>query len=219
MSSCVRDSRLRGLVDNELPQLQAHAVREHLASCASCAGRFTNVSSARAEVRSLMDALAPAIVEPIVAPEIVSVARREFWPRVSWISAVAAVLVGAIGLLAFIHAQQHVRGSTGMPGKSLANLPVRVPSGGASATLTVEVSATPGGNAKHSSAKRVMTFVRVDGGEPIEGGTIVRVKLPAAMFSNVNPVKTPEIAADAVVDESGRVRAIRVLGSDGSNKE
>ena len=219
MTSCVKDSQLQAFVDNELPESQMLAVRAHTANCDSCGTHLERISAMNAEVKSLFDGLAPAIAEPIVAPEVVRVVQREIWPRMVWTSAVAAVLVGAIGLLAFIREHQRVVTPTEVPGKPLANLPIRVPFGGTSATLTVELSSSSGGKARHSSAKRVMTFVRLDGGEPIEGGTIVRVKLPAAMFSNMNPAKTPEVTADAVVDELGRVRAIRVLGSDGSDKE
>lgn len=219
MTSCVKDSQLRAFVDRELPELEMLALRAHAANCESCAQRLQGIAAASAEVKSLMNVLAPAIVEPIVAPEIFSAAEWKSWPRVSWISAVATVLVGAVGLLAFIHAQHGATPVREHTGTVLSNLPIRVPLGGSSTTLTVEVSGHLAGDKKHSSRKTLMTFVRVDGGEPIEAGTIVRVKLPAAMFSDVNPVKTPEVAADAVVDELGRVRAIRVLGSDGSDKE
>lgn len=219
MKSCVQDSRLKAFVDNELPELELRAVRSHTVSCDFCRVRVERIAAMSAEVKTLMGGLVPANVELISVPEIVREAGRDGWPRVSWVSAVAAVLMAGVGLLAFIHEQHRVPATAEVPGKSAANLPIRIPLGGAPATLTVEVSARRDANAKHASAKRLMIFVRVDGGEPIEAGTIERVKLPAAMFSNVNPAKTPEVSADAVVDESGRVRAIRVLGSDGSDKE
>jgi hypothetical protein len=77
--------------------------------------------------------------------------------------------------------------------------------------LTIEVLSAPENRSNASGAAKLMTFMRLDSGEPIESGSVMRVKFPAAMFSNVNPSKTPQVEADAIVDDQGRVRGIRVV--------
>ena len=223
MRRCVRDGQLKAFVDQELPELDSRRVAAHVADCEQCARQLDQMRTATFELDQAMASLAPADCEQITPPAILRTSGKT--RLVAWHWAAAATTAAAVFLAMFVsHSRQ-----TNVPGdRSPTEASLDRPS--LSAGLPVETPVAPLSKAAriHSQqhadeaaidSKPLMRFVALNPNEPIENGTVMRVKLPAAMFSNVNPAKTPEITADAIVDEQGRVRAIRVLGSNGSAKE
>ena len=223
MSSCVRDEQLKAFVDGEFPEPRGQELTRHIASCGDCAQRLQFMRSLTADVAAELGELATPDADAAATRGVLRAAAAPVGTLWRWMVPVAGAiamsgLVTALAGLRFHRTasspnrvQAVTRATPSIsPAESLAVPPANeVPAAGRSAAKTP----------RRNGAKLVMTFVTLDADEPLEIGTLVRIKFPAAMFSNVNPAKTPQVEADAIVDEHGRVRAIRVLDSNLSAKE
>lgn len=218
MKLCIEDAELKAFADFELPEGRRGEIAAHAERCEVCRARLREIVSLTAEIRTELDAIAPANGGAVSVPGLIKIAERANWAAFDWRRATAIAFVAAVGLSGTFVARYRAP-LAGIPGKSSA----RLPGGSAAATswpmLTIEVLPAPENRSNAVGASKVLTFVRLDNGEPIESGRVMRVRFPAAMFSNVNPAKTPQVEADAIVDEQGRVRGIRVLGASLSEKE
>jgi anti-sigma factor RsiW len=223
MSSCFRDEQLKAFVDGEFPEPRGQELTRHIASCGDCSLRLQFIRSLTADVGAELGELGTADADAVATRGVLRVAPTPAGTLWRWMVPVAGAiamsgLVTALAGLRFHRTasspnrvQAVTRAAPSIsPAEPFAVQPANV----------VPAAGKPAGKPpRRNGAKPVMTFVTLDADEPMEIGTLVRIKFPAAMFSNVNPAKTPQVEADAIVDEHGRVRAIRVLDSNLSAKE
>jgi hypothetical protein len=211
MKRCIEDAELKAFVDLELSEAKRSEITGHVERCDGCRSRLQDVVSLTKEIRADLDVIAPANGEDVAMPGEIHIPAGATWADFDWRRAAAIAFVAAVALSGTLVAHYRTP-ALGISENSVTNLPVAGVSATSQTMLTIEVLPEPGNRLTSSGPKKLMTFVRLDNGEPIESGRVMRVKFPAAMFSNVNPSKTPQVEADAIVDEQGRVRGIRVLG-------
>ena len=217
MKRCIEDAELKAYADFELPEQRRGEIVAHAQRCEECRLRLNDVVSLTESVRAELDAIAPANRGAVTVPGVIEIAERANWAAFDWRRATAIAFVAAVALSGTIVARYRTP-VLGIPGNVRGNLSAANAAAISLPMLTIEVLPAPEDRTNVGGPAKVMTFMRLDNGEPIESGRVMRVKFPAAMFSNVNPAKTPQVEADAIVDEQGRVRGIRVLEGNVSEK-
>jgi anti-sigma factor RsiW len=88
---CVRSREWTSLaLDGELSEFELHVMREHLRRCLSCAAFAADLDAITEAIRS---AEAAPVASPVTLPQ-----RRRVSAGMARVAAVAAVLVGAVGI-------------------------------------------------------------------------------------------------------------------------
>ncbi len=195
MSNCLNDGTLRTWLDGELPEARALHARAHLEACAACRGRRERMEAGVRGVASLLDLAAPEDLAAIPAAK----SRRR------WLAlAAAAAMTAAMAL--FFTARQPQRTRVAVV-KSPAAAPAVAPQ------PVVARAATPS-RAVRAFRRRTPRpsqndFVPFADAGPMQVGMVVRVTLTAANLSPDGGVR--QIAADLIIGEDGRARAIRFV--------
>ncbi len=195
---CLDEGTLQSYLDNELPAAQTASASRHLEICEVCRARLDRIEAAACRVDALFDALDPEDLAAVHRASSPAVAHR----RAAWLGWGAAGLAAALAAIAVFLLAGHRTAPAPVPVARQAAPPSPTP---AAAPLPVVRRAKP----KPAAARRprqllaVDDFIPLDGAGPMQAGIVVRVMLPVS--------NAQQIAADLVIGEDGRARAIRFV--------
>jgi hypothetical protein len=208
MSGCLKKEALLALADREWPSGDMELAERHIAVCLSCKQELESIRATNLKVNSLLSSLAPEESGGADAIAIVRIPYSGANVRMRW-TAVASVGVLVAALLLFVMIRrQHPSHELNVV-EAVTSAPLQ--SVGKKEVLTATVAKTPHVGATKTAVK-MRQFQALDNGEPIESGMIYRVNLPASTFPNVAVSQSAKrIPAEVIVDEFGKVRAIRFL--------
>jgi len=195
MKRCWPEGDLRAYLDDELAAEAREQVSEHLAGCAACSARLSELSGRAARVSTWM-AMLPAAAPVESLPVLTVPARRE---RRWMVAALALAAALAIGFVTIRKGEKPATVAIQAPAAmtpAAIDLPVERPR--AAATVAVH---RPVRRAAERPAVLQADFLRLDD-EPLETGTIVRVS-----------AENGDVQADLIVGPDGRAHAIRVIGN------
>ena len=208
MSECLKRETLLVFVDRELSTGEMESAERHIALCAACRRQLDEVRAMSVKVDALLSSLAPNDAPNLEPIAVISIPPKTANARMRWTAmACVGVLVAALLLFAIIR-RSH---TTPAPNVARTERPVTVPS--------PEKKDAPAENigkvasvAVHKPHPRVREFQALDDGEPIQTGMIYRVSLPALSLPNASASQSAKrVSAEVIVDEFGKVRAIRFL--------
>lgn len=179
MKSCLNKGTLQAYLDRELEEREMQWVAAHMAACAACSAQAEGMQETAAQVEGWLGLLAENPVRQ-AAPRPSS---SHYW---AWGGlAVAGTLAGLVLAISLIHRPPDTR----------------EPAPPAAAPSAIVV--------RERASQQEVSFLPLDGGEPIQMGTIVRVKLPASLFDTM--ADSGEVQAEVIVGDDGHARAIRLL--------
>jgi anti-sigma factor RsiW len=208
MSGCLKQEILMAFSDSELPSGEMKSAERHIADCAACKRELESIRATSLKVNAMLNSLAPRETANADAVTVARIPYSSANTRMRWTAiASVGVLVAALILFVMIR-RQHPTPATSVA-KTVA--PAPVPDVEKKEVLAEAVTkpahvGTPKGPVK------VRQFQALDDGEPIETGMIYRVDLPASSVPNgVSLQSAKRIPAEVIVDEFGKVRAIRFL--------
>jgi anti-sigma factor RsiW len=194
--------------DRELPSGEMESAEGHIAVCAVCRQELESIRARSMKVDSLLNSLAPN-EEATVAPiGVIRIPYSGANAQMRWAAAASVgVLVAALVLFVMIR-RQHSAPATNVA-KSVA--PAQMSSVEKKDVLAA-TAVKPAHVVAPTARLKVRQFQALDDGEPIETGMIYRVSLPASSVPNgVTMQSAKRIPAEVIVDEFGKVRAIRFL--------
>ena len=183
MKNCLDEGTLRAYLDDELAGSQAGRAAGHVENCADCGVRAERMRTAIRRVDELLDALAPE--------DLAAIGRTR--PDWRWVAGgvLAAALAAVIVLIFAASWALHV------PPPAVTQAAAIAPP---QPVFQNVVSRAAHVRHHHQRPERGMDeFVPLAGADPMQVGMVVRVVLPGVR----------EIAADLVIGEDGRARAIR----------
>jgi hypothetical protein len=195
---CPDDGTLQAYLDSELAEAPMRGAAAHLEACASCRDRLGVLEATAGCVHAWLDVLAQG-GDRLPAPK--TAAARWRWAAVAMAGAAAASL--ALFLASMPSQKREPLAPT--PAPPLAN-----------ARGSVDYPAAPYRAAtvakrRHRTKPRpaLSEFMAFDDADPMQMGMVVRVMLPVSDSSLTGGAQ--EIAADLVIGEDGRARAIRFV--------
>jgi hypothetical protein len=208
MSACLKKETLLAFADCELTSGEMGSAEQHVAACAVCRNELANVCAMNVNVNALLSSLAPDDSQNVDASAVVRIPYSGANERIRW-AAVASVGVLVAALLLFVM----IRRQPSAPAPDVAKIvtPASQP--------IVEKKEIPVATVKKplhvgapKRAVKVRQFQALDDGEPMQTGMIYRVSLPASSVTNTAASQSAKrIPAEVIVDEFGKVRAIRFL--------
>ncbi|MFN7996219.1 MAG: zf-HC2 domain-containing protein [Bryobacteraceae bacterium] len=211
MRKCLNDGLLRTWLDGELPENEMALARAHVEVCEQCAEKLARLEASAARVSSRLGCLGPedlqiASLAQDSAGSIRTVVRR-VWPAVGVAAALAAVLFLGLALVR--------RPAPPVPAP-IARAMKREPP---ATVVRIPVTKSPKTAQKARPARRQRPrppkpepLWALDGSDPMQMGMVVRVMVPATELAMSAQAGGPrEIAADVVIGEDGRARAIRFV--------
>jgi hypothetical protein len=208
VSECSKKEILLAFADRELPLGEMESAERHITGCVTCNRELESIRATSLKVNSLLSSLA-SDEEPNAAP-IAAVRIPYSGPnsRMRWTAgASVGVLVAALVLFVMMR-RQH---STPAPNFVRVVAPAPMPSVEKKDVVVVAV-AKPAHVGTPKTPLKVRRFQALDDGEPIETGMIYRVNLPAPSSTSASAKQSAKrIPAEVIVDEFGKVRAIRFL--------
>jgi Putative zinc-finger len=206
VSECLKKKILMAFADGELPSGEMDSAERHISTCAACQRELASIRARTLKVNSLLSLLAPE--ESADACAVVRIPSGETNLRIRW-TAVASVGVLAAALILFvIMRRQHFAPALNIA-KTSAQAPLPAVENKEALVATVK---KPANVRTPKTPLRVRQFQALDDGEPIETGMIYRVSLPAPSSTNTSQQQSAKrIPAEVIVDEFGKVRAIRFL--------
>ena len=208
MSVCLKKEKLLAFADRELDFSEMESAERHIAVCAECKQKLENVGATNANVSALLGSLAPGDAQNIEASSVVRIPYTGADLRMRW-AAVASVGVLVAALLLFVM----IRRQRSAPAPDVAKIvtPASQPTV-EKKEIPVAAASKPANGAARKTPVKVRQFQALDNGEPMQTGMIYRVSLPASSLTNSVPSQSAKrIPAEVIVDEFGKVRAIRFL--------
>ncbi len=208
MSACLKKETLLALADCELEPGEMESAERHVAACADCRNALESIRAMNANVNLLLSALAPENSLNVETTSLVRIPHREANVRMGWAAiASVGVLVAALVLFVMIRRQHSA------PASSVAKIVAPAPAVSVERNETVVTAVRkPVRITAPKSTVKVRQFQALDDGEPMQTGMIYRVSLPASSLTNTVPSQSAKrIPAEVIVDEFGKVRAIRFL--------
>jgi anti-sigma factor RsiW len=208
MSTCLKKEMLLALVDRELAPSELESAERHIADCASCRQKLDAIRATSLKVNALVASLAPSDAASAEQITVIRIPEQVANPGMRW-AAVASVglLVAALALFVMIRWTHTVAPSD--VAKTIAPAPaqtVEKKEVGVAPVMKPAHVAVPKAHAK------MRQFQALDNGAPIETGMIYRVSLPAGTSRDATATQSARrIPAEVIVDEFGKVRAIRFL--------
>lgn len=208
MSACLKKETLLAFADRELLPGEMESAERHVAGCAVCRAGLESIRATNANVNALLSSLAPDDAHTVDAIAVVKIPYGGADLRIRWATvASVGVLVAALVLFVIIRRQHPAPTSNvvervvAAPVASIEKKEVQV------ATVT-----KPAHVAAPKKPVKVRQFQALDDGEPMQTGMIYRVSLPASSLTNSAVSQSAKrIPAEVIVDEFGKVRAIRFL--------
>lgn len=208
MSVCLKKERLLAFADNELTPGEMELAEVHIAACASCEQELAVIRATNLKVNALLSSLAPNDATNAEQIAVIRIADYATIPGMRW-AAVASVGVLAAALVLFAMIR---RTHTVVPtdvAKTVSPLPVSVVEKKDVAVAAVAKPARVAVPKVHAPTRQ---FQALDNGAPIETGMIYQVSLPATSSRDASASQSAKrIPAEVIVDEFGKVRAIRFL--------
>jgi len=204
---CIDEGTLQAYLDNELPEARIRRAAGHLVGCVDCRDRLERLQATGECVNAWLHALAPEDLAALdeAAPRIVTRATR--W-RLRWRWA-ALALAGALAASVALFLADTGPREKG-PDVSKIQTPL--------ADTRGPVSPAPRRSVRVKARLRIPkpkprpaldNFVALDDADPMQMGLVVRVMLPVSDASLTGGPQ--EIAADLMIGEDGRARAIRFV--------
>jgi hypothetical protein len=206
---CLDEGTLQAYLDSELPEARIRRAADHLEGCAHCRERLARLEAAMACVNVCLNALAPEGLDaqPLAHGAIVKVASKTRGGRWRWAAVgLAAALAAPVALLFTNAHAAKKKARSPEPPAPLVSL-----QGPASPQphRTVAVRKRLPAARKTKPQSTLEGFVALDDADPIQMGIVVRVMVPVSDASMSGGVK--EIAADLMIGDDGRARAIRFV--------
>jgi len=191
---CLDEGTLQAYLDSELTEAQMQHAADHLGACAACGGQLARLQDTAARVSALLDLL-PAPDAMAQLPSTRTAVRRR------WAAAGLAAAAIAASIALFVAGHRPTLKTPPLAKKETA--PVLAPA-----------VAVPVRTARVAQPKRARPpilkqppamddFVLLGDADPMQLGMVIRVMVPIS--------DAQEIAADLVVGEDGRARAIRFV--------
>lgn len=207
---CPDEGTLQAYLDRELPEARMRCAAGHLEACPACRDRLGEIQAAMGRVNAWLDALAPIDMplDPVVQSAVPRIAARTAGWRWRWaaVPLAAALAASAALFLAGAHAPKR----EARVQKPAAPLAYGVPSGPSSVDPAPVRAATVRKRVRQPKPRPTLDgFVAFDDADPMQMGVVVRVMLPVSDASLTGGVQ--EIAADLMIGEDGRARAIRLV--------
>jgi hypothetical protein len=206
MSGCLKQEILMAFADSELPRGEMESAERHISACAGCTQELESVRAMGVKVNALLSSLALREPSDAGVSAVVRIPYSGANARMRW-TAVASVgvLVAALVLFAMIR-RQHPAPATNFV-KAVAPAPFVEKK-----ELLAAMVTKPAHAGSPKKPLKIRQFQALDDGEPIETGMIYRVSLPASSSPNTAAQQSAKrIPAEVIVDEFGKVRAIRFL--------
>lgn len=219
MIACLSDGSIQAFLDGELTVRETSAATSHLNECTACAQKMSKMKARAHTVDLMLGVLgeeAVGAIAPVAhvkhVPMVFAAQKRRYGFAVS-MAAVAALLL--IVMLRMVNTpapppqqpsekKQEVVGPVNAQVEEPAPLPRQAnpaPAIKAQAKKST-VPADDGG------------FIALNADDPIQIGKIVKMSLPASLFSPGDSMPSNErVMAEVLVGEDGRARAIRLLQS------
>jgi anti-sigma factor RsiW len=208
MSVCLKKETLMAFADCELTPDEMDLAERHTSTCAVCKQELESVRATNVKVNSLLCSLAPDEEQNAVAIAVVRIPYSGANLRTRWTAAASiGVLVAALFLYVMIRRQYSAPATNFVKAVAPAPLPSVEKQ-----DVVVTGIAKPAHVGTPKMPAKVRQFQALDDGEPIETGMIYRVNLPATSSPNfAGSQSAKRIPAEVIVDEFGKVRAIRFL--------
>jgi anti-sigma factor RsiW len=208
MSTCLKKETLLAFVDRELTPGDMESAEKHIAACSACQQQVESIRATSLKVNALLSSLVPndaASEERIVA---IRIPGRVANPWMGWAAVVSVgALTAALVLFGIIHRTHPVTPSDAA--KTVAPAPVPAAEQKELVVATVVKPVQVAAPKVHATVRQ---FQALDNGAPIETGMIYQVSLPASTARDATASQSAKrIPAEVIVDEFGKVRAIRFL--------
>ena len=204
---CLDEGTLQAYLDSELPEARMRRAAGHLEACAPCRDRLGRIEAAVVRVNAWLDALAPAGL-PALDDAVPRIAAKTSGLRWRWAAVALAGALAASVALFFANSRPHPEPARAAKREAGMHKP-QAPS--------VVYRAGPRGHAvrkrfpvhRQAPQSALDDFVPFDDADPMQMGMVVRVMLPVSDASLTGGAQ--EVAADLVIGEDGRARAIRLV--------
>jgi anti-sigma factor RsiW len=205
---CLDEGTLQAYLDSELPEARMRRAAGHLEACAPCRDRLGRIEAAVGRLNAWLDALAqaglPALDEAV--PRIA--AKTGGLLRWRWAAVALGGALAASVALFFANSRPHPEPARAAKREAGMHKP-QAPS--------VVYRAGPRGHPvrkrfpvhRQAPQPALDDFVPFDDADPMQMGMVVRVMLPVSDASLTGGAQ--EVAADLVIGEDGRARAIRLV--------
>ena len=204
---CLDEGTLQAYLDSELPEARMRRAAGHLEACAPCRDRLGRIEAAVVRVNAWLDALAPAGL-PALDDAVPRIAAKTSGLRWRWAAVALAGALAASVALFFANSRPHPEPARAAKREAGMHKP-QAPS--------VVYRAGPRGHAvrkrfpvhRQAPQSALDDFVPFDDADPMQMGMVVRVMLPVSDASLTGGAQ--EVAADLLIGEDGRARAIRLV--------
>jgi anti-sigma factor RsiW len=208
MSACLKKEAWLAFLDRELAAGEMESAEKHVADCSSCQQQLESIRSTSREVNALLSSLAP---HDAASAESIVVVRVPYDVATSGMRWAAVASVGVLAAAAVLFAMVRRPHVVAPPTEAKAAAPAPV-TGSEKKEVVVATVEKPAPVGAHKVHTRVRQFQALDSGAPIETGMIYRVSLPASSSPDASATQSAKrIPAEVIVDEFGKVRAIRFL--------
>lgn len=201
---CLDEGALKAYLDNELPEAQMRRAAGHLEACAPCRDRLGRIETTAGRVNAWLAALAPEDL-PALDEAVPRIAARTRGLRWRWAAAaLGGALAASVALFVATAPAPKKEARVAKPQAPLTDVRRSV------GTVRYRAASVR----KRFPVHRTKPVPPLDDlalfadADPMQIGMVVRVMLPVtdASFTGAQ-----EIAADLVIGEDGRARAIRLV--------
>jgi hypothetical protein len=208
MSVCLKKEILLAFADGELTSGEMELRQRHISTCTACKQELESIRATSLRVNALLNSLTPGEIADANELTVVRIPYAGAYVRMRW-TAVASVGVLVAALILFVMIRrQHSTPPTNVSKTVAPTLMLNVEK----KEVLAEAVTKPAHVVTPNTPLKVRQFQALDDGEPIETGMIYRVDLPASSVPNgVSLQSAKRIPAEVIVDEFGKVRAIRFL--------
>src|ERR1039457_1507543 len=207
---CLDEGTLQAYLDSELPEARMRRAAGHLEACAPCRDRLGRIEGAVGGGDAGLGALGPAGPAglPAVDDAVPRIAAKTSGLRWRWAAVALAGALAASVALFFANSRPHPEPARAAKREAGMHKP-QAPS--------VVYRAGPRGHAvrkrfpvhRQAPQSALDDFVPFDDADPMQMGMVVRVMLPVSDASLTGGAQ--EVAADLLIGEDGRARAIRLV--------
>ncbi len=205
---CLNEGTLQAYLDSELPEVRRLRAADHVEACAHCRDRLARLEAAMACVNVCLDMLAPQDLEAQTLPHRAVTripAKANGW-RWRWAAVGLAAALAAPVVLLFTNAPA-AKEEARRPKPTATLVGLQGPASPQPRRTVTVRKRFPAHKTKPQSA--LEGFVALDDADPMQMGIVVRVMVPVSDGSMSSGVK--EIAADLMIGDVGRARAIRFV--------
>jgi hypothetical protein len=202
---CIDEGTLQAYLDSELPEARMRRAAGHLEGCVDCRGRLEQLQASGECVNAWLHALAPEDLAALdeAAPRIVTRPTRLHW---RWAALTLAGALAASVALFLADTRPREKG----PDVSKIQAPLTDTRGPISPVRYRAVRVKRRLRIPKPKPRPALgNFVALDDADPMQMGLVVRVMLPVSDASLTGGPQ--EIAADLMIGEDGRARAIRFV--------